>query len=822
MKFMSYLKAILSGLVWGLGQLFNKQFIKALFFFIFFVAFIGIELGTSNYFYEETEEYEIAYNKIPGESINDILTDFPSFYGVRVGTYSSERDLNFEAYLEEIGVVTENNIPINGTEKYFTEAKAIEYFAREYKKSSPEIFINIKTKETIPYEDFNLDSFYNIKTREVLYYSENNDKFYAEYTYENEDGEQFRDYIETNFFTNNKIENPEVLNSNEGLQRVSKQVTTDSNKVQTGLFIDNSGNLYLNVNYQTFDEEGKSQSNIKTLLINTDNEIIESGTTVLTPITIFGPIYMNGTDKYEHYRPAMNHNGVRIQYNDIPIMKSFKAFMRDRMDGAFGRQIESADYERLMLMLTFELNPEIREDFTNHYNNFFFDRAGMFVKGVWSVATLGIAHKQDYSSYMALYDSMVGMRNSSGNINDLVNLTESIPIMGHVSVMLLLEGLIGLILAFFFIIFMIWSIIDAYRISEQKRLDKEIANEKEYFKGVWDNGFEYIVLSPAIFVLAFISIMPILFGFILAFTSISGESSMNANFEYVGLANFFALFNFSSGLGASFGRAFWSVLGWTFIWAILSTATVFFGGFIQALILNSEKVVFRKLWRTILILPWAIPALLSQMVFSVMFKDYGFVNQLLQNIGVYDILMKIGVLGKPFSEMSGILKYFWMGESNILWFSNSFNPNFVKATLIVVNIWLGFPYFMALMTGIMTAIDKTLYEAADIDGATGFQKIIKITVPMVLYSTAPILIMTFSGNFNNFGVIYFITGGGPNAGLASRGYAGSTDILISWMYSLTVDHSIYNMASVFSVLIFIAVGSVTAWNLSRTRAFQED
>lgn len=129
---------------------------------------------------------------------------------------------------------------------------------------------------------------------------------------------------------------------------------------------------------------------------------------------------------------------------------------------------------------------------------------------------------------------------------------------------------------------------------------------------------------------------------------------------------------------------------------------------------------------------------------------------------------------------------------------------------------------MALMTGIMTAIDQTLYEAADIDGATGMQKITKITMPLVLYSTAPILIMTFSGNFNNFGVIYFITGGGPNAGHAGRGFAGDTDILISWMYKLTVDYSIFNMASVFSVLIFLFVGSLTAWNLSRTRAFQED
>ena len=324
--------------------------------------------------------------------------------------------------------------------------------------------------------------------------------------------------------------------------------------------------------------------------------------------------------------------------------------------------------------------------------------------------------------------------------------------------MLLLEGLIGVILSLFFFIFLFWSVKDAYVTSNRKIKKEEIESDRKYFKNIWDKSFEYIVLSPALFVLAFISIMPIAFGFIIAFTNISGNESMMDTFDWVGLKNFVKIFNFASGLGDSFGRAFWRVLSWTVVWAVFSTFTVFFGGFIQALILNSEKVVFRKLWRTILILPWAIPALLSQMVFSVMFKEKGVVNQLLNSIGISDILKNIGILGKPYHSLSKVAQFFYLGPENIQWFSNPHNATFVRATLIVVNIWLGFPYFMALMTGVMTAIDKTLYEAADIDGATGFQKITKITMPLVLYSTAPILIMTFSGNFNNFGVIYFITG----------------------------------------------------------------
>jgi arabinogalactan oligomer/maltooligosaccharide transport system permease protein len=318
-----------------------------------------------------------------------------------------------------------------------------------------------------------------------------------------------------------------------------------------------------------------------------------------------------------------------------------------------------------------------------------------------------------------------------------------------------------------------------------------------------------------------------MFGFLIAFTSISGNKSMIENFDWVGFQNFVDLFDFSSTLGSTFGIAFWRVLGWTIVWAIFSTATVFFGGFFQAVIINNDHVPLKKFWRTVLILPWAMPALLSQMVFSVMFDEKGFINEVLKSVGAYDFFINLGWLGTTdnpldFTQLVGIDKLFYMGPDNIQWFNNPFNPTFVRITLVVVNIWLGFPYFMALMSGIMTSIDKSLYEAAKIDGATRFQLFRFLTFPLVMYSTAPILIMTFSGNFNNFGVIYFITQGGPNEGRSDLGYAGDTDILISWMYNLTVTYSIYNMASVFSVLIFIFVGSVTAYNLSKTRAFKED
>jgi arabinogalactan oligomer/maltooligosaccharide transport system permease protein len=134
--------------------------------------------------------------------------------------------------------------------------------------------------------------------------------------------------------------------------------------------------------------------------------------------------------------------------------------------------------------------------------------------------------------------------------------------------------------------------------------------------------------------------------------------------------------------------------------------------------------------------------------------------------------------------------------------------------------WLGFPYFMALITGVMTTIPQEMYEAAQIDGANAWRQFKSITLPFVIASTAPQILMSVTFNFNNFNMIYFITGGGP----ANPAYqmAGSTDILISWIFKLTLDQRMYNFASALSIMIFIVVASVSAWNLLRTRAFREE
>ncbi len=780
MKLVSIIKAISSSIIWGLGQLFNKQYFKALFFFIFFVAFISIELTTSNY----NTDID-PYGRI---SAKDFTLDFYENYYY----YSKNSDPELEAYYNE---VTSNKSNLDA----FNEDAVISYLVEDLKENSVSSYKDLLNNEIVDSDDFNVE-FYPIESRYNLFV--NDGKYYREIS---SIGSKF--LKEVNPVTGKIINDVEVVD----------YADFDIYYRGTTVIKDNQSTFYLLLNKGST-TGNKCYLNILNQIIYTEVEIKNNN---LDPreITINYQLVVSSDYKvvYEYYQPGIQtNNGEFIQYIGGARTEGFKKFVNNQYNQSVSNSYTSADYNKFLFKVAAKLDPVLGNDFEERYTNFFYDRAGLFIKSFWSVITLGEISNVSYQQHQSVVDALMPA-------NDKLNVISSYEIMGHVSVQVLLEGLIGIILFAFFMIPAIWSITDAYKVSNKKIKKEHVEGEKQYFKEVYENCFEYIILSPALFVLAFISIMPILFGFILAFTSISGSKSMIENFGWVGLDNFINLFNFAEGLGSSFGTMFWKVLGWTIIWAIFSTVTVFFGGLFQALILNSEHIVFRKFWRCILILPWAIPGLLSQMVFSVIFKETGLVNQIIETLGFYSIFENIGILGIPFDSITNpIQKLFYLGPRDIQWFTNTNNILLTRTTLIVVNIWLGFPYFMALMSGVMTSIDKTLYEAAQIDGATKYQQLKLITFPLVLYSTAPILIMSFSGNFNNFGVIYFITGGGPNDGFISRAYAGDTDILISWMYKLTVDYSIYNMASVFSVLIFIVVGSVTAWNLSRTRAFQED
>jgi arabinogalactan oligomer/maltooligosaccharide transport system permease protein len=386
-----------------------------------------------------------------------------------------------------------------------------------------------------------------------------------------------------------------------------------------------------------------------------------------------------------------------------------------------------------------------------------FRNAGYFIRGLWGLFTLGSIPRE--SSRQPVYDH---------------------------SVMLMLGGIIALMVLLIFAAVWIWNIADAYKTRKELNAGKRVTSV-QYFQGLWNSAFEYITIAPGILLVIFISIVPIIFAILIAFTN------YNANFippvrlvEWTGFTTFFDIFRIPI-----WGNTFLRIFIWTVIWAFLATFSSYAFGLAQSLILRAKVVRFRPIWRGIFIMPWAVPGIVSMMVFRSLLHKEGAFNQMLLSLGVIQEAV-------PFLS----------------------DPIWAKACLVLVNMWLGFPYFMALITGVMTTIPQEMYEAAQIDGANTWQQFRSITLPFVVASTAPQILMSVTFNFNNFNMIYFITGGGP----ANPAYqmAGSTDILISWIFKLTLDQRMYNFASALSILIFIIVASISAWNLLRTRAFKEE
>lgn len=148
------------------------------------------------------------------------------------------------------------------------------------------------------------------------------------------------------------------------------------------------------------------------------------------------------------------------------------------------------------------------------------------------------------------------------------------------------------------------------------------------------------------------------------------------------------------------------------------------------------------------------------------------------------------------------------------------DPYLAKLTVIAVSVWVGAPYFMLLISGALTNIPRDLYEASEVDGASKFQQFREITLPMVLHQVAPSLVMTFAHNFNNFGAIFLLTEGGPIN--PEYRFAGHTDILITWIYKLTLDFQQYQIASVISIVIFLFLSVIAIWQFRRMKSFKDD
>ncbi len=360
---------------------------------------------------------------------------------------------------------------------------------------------------------------------------------------------------------------------------------------------------------------------------------------------------------------------------------------------------------------------------------------------------------------------------------------------GDNSITLLANGILALFGVLIIGALWWWNVRDALVTARQRLATGEVLSSWAWFRQLGQRSFAYLMLAPSALLILFVSVLPIVFGILIAFTTYDRNHTPPAQLvRWVGFDNFVSIIQIGT-----WARTFAGVLAWTVVWALLATATTYFFGFLQATILTRNDVLWPKLWRSIFILPWAVPAMVSALVFKSMFNG-------------------------QFGPVSGFLVDIGLTAERVNWFTDPSQPHLARVVALLVNLWLGFPYFLALISGTLTNIDSSLYEAARIDGASSIQVFRAITLPIVYRATAPLVIMSFVANFNNFGVIYFLTGGGPaNPGYE---YAGSTDLLITWLYKLTLDNRMYNIGSVMSILIFVIVGTFSLWNLRRSRAME--
>ena len=303
---------------------------------------------------------------------------------------------------------------------------------------------------------------------------------------------------------------------------------------------------------------------------------------------------------------------------------------------------------------------------------------------------------------------------------------------GDQSVLILLYGVATVLLT----LLMVWvwrgTLKSAYKAECLDKSGQHVNSFAEDVKSLLHENLHRLLMTPPMTAIMIFTILPLIFMICMAFTNYSKIGNHLMLFDWVGLENFRALFDSNSILGSTF----WSVLGWTLVWAFFATFSNYIFGMILAMVINRKDTRAKGFWRFCFVLSCAVPMFVSLLIMRTMLQPNGAVNVLLRNLG-----------------------------------------------------WIG---------------------------ANAVQRFFKITLPYMLYVTTPYLIVTFTGNVNNFNIIYLLSGGDPVTDLAST--AGKTDLLVTWLYKLTIDKQYYNIGAVIGILTFIilAVGALLTYRNSKS------
>ena len=355
-------------------------------------------------------------------------------------------------------------------------------------------------------------------------------------------------------------------------------------------------------------------------------------------------------------------------------------------------------------------------------------------------------------------------------------------------------------IAMILIYLLVWNmnIESSYKADMDKKIGKKPTTFKEDLRDLLDGKFHVLMLTPTCIAAAIFTILPTIFMIALAFTTYNAQdmNDLGTNlFHWNGLQNFRAVFTGEGSLGVEIKNRFLPVLGWTFIWAIFATLTCYFGGIILALLINKKGLKGKKIFRTIFIFTIAVPQFISLLAVRNLLGEYGPVNSLLIDMGL--TAKPIGFLGLRPSDSERLAKFM----------------------VILINMWVGIPYTMLMTSGILMNIPTDLYEAARVDGSSTMKMFYKITLPYVIFITTPYLISSFVGNINSFNTIFLLTGGGPTY----TGYqAGGTDLLVTWLYKVTIDQGSYNTGAVIGIFTFLITATITLITYRRSRAYNEE
>lgn len=356
---------------------------------------------------------------------------------------------------------------------------------------------------------------------------------------------------------------------------------------------------------------------------------------------------------------------------------------------------------------------------------------------------------------------------------------------GDNSVIMLLMGIFAWIVLAAFIYLYQMNLKDVYHMQKMIEAGKKPLSFKQEIEQLLDKKFYITVLLLPVSGVCVFNVLPIIFMILIAFTNYGGDIVPPELIDWVGFANFKKLITLSQ-----FAPTFFKILVWNLLWAVVSTVLNYLLGLGLALLLNKDCVKGKAFWRAFPILAYAIPGFITLIAFRFMFSYGGPINQMITSSG----RTAIGFLDLDAKWTARIIG-------------------------ILVNCWISVPSIMLLATGHLSNLDISLYEAARIDGAGKWKQFEKLTMPFMLFATTPVLLSQFIGNFNNFGIFYFLRGG-----IYADGYflASDTDLLINWLYNLSIDNNYYCIGAAISLVIFLITSLISLIIYIQSPSYREE